>query len=314
MSFNTNVTGVDLSSVSFDTIEIDAQQLAIAIAPFIFQGSKVHFLTRSDLNISVVKYGASSTVPANERISIANGFEGLMRAGQNKFFDVLIYMAMNPADRLPPAEIDENQVTMPVTYGNIARAMFVQYFFVLTRGRVSQATGNVLGSDMPKFLHTVLNCREAPIFYHNLIASFDMHKLGYEWVKHVPFNNIAREAFSRFGLGVAGYRMLSPFKLLTPRVGLAANIQSAYNLAHSMAVANMTWSIHPATRDNAILTQYGPLNANLGNLMLEVFEQAQLTELVTRKVIYAMPVFDPSATQYRTWTGAYTPAANTHIF
>jgi len=313
-SFATDLRSVALTNVNFDTIDIDPVELATKLAPFISQGSKIHYLTRDDLNIYTVKYDGASTVAAGDRIIAANGFHGLMRAGQNKFFDVLIYMAMNPRDRPEVTEISEAQLEPPVSYGDVARALFVQYFFVLTRGRASQATGTNLGTDLPKFLHTVLNCTESPKTYHDRISSFDMHKLGYEWVRHVPFNNIAREANSRFGLGVAGYRMLSPFKLLRPRTGLTPALTSAYNLAHSMAIAPATWDIHPATRSNAILQTYGPLNANLGNLMLEVFEEANLRDLVTRRVIFAMPTRDPSATQYQTWTGTYTPGAATNIF
>jgi len=314
VSFPTNLSAVDFTGVNFDTIEIDAQQLAASLAPFIIQGSKIHYLTRTDLNVYTVKYDTSSTVPNTERVTLAGGFSSLMKIGQNKFFDVLIFLAMDPGNRPQMQEIDEAHVEPPVSYGDIARAMFVQYFFILTRGRASQANSANLGSDMPKFLHTVLNCTETPLVYHDRLASFDLHKMGYEWVKHVPFQNIAREAYSRFGLGVAGYRMLSPFKLLRPRAGINQNLQDAYQVAYSMATNSASWDIHPATRNNAILQTYGPLNANLGNLMLEIFETAELQALVNRKVLFQMPVNDPSATQYRTWSGPYTPAGGSEIF
>jgi hypothetical protein len=313
-NFVATLANAGLNAYKIDVIDFNARELATVLAPFINQGSRPHFLTRDDLKVYKVKYKTASTVPMADRIDENSDFNTFMKIGNNKFFDVLFYLSLDDADRPRLLEVAEGSTLPPATSGSICTALFVQYFFILTRGRVSGATTSAQGTDMPKFLKVVLNCTESPKDYMDLISSFDMHKMGYEWARHVPFGGMSREAVSRFGLGVAGYRMFAPFRMLQPRTGITPNLQRAVEIARQMATADASWDLHPATRTNAILQTYGPLNANLGNLMLEVFEQADLQQLVTTKALFQMPTDDPSARHYKTWNVDYTPNNTAKIF
>lgn len=313
-TFVANFSSAGANNYKIDVIDFDAQELARTLAPFIGQGSKPSFLTRQDIVVYKIKYKNQSTVPAADRISETSDFSQLMSIGNNKFFDVLFWLSLPAADRPPMHEINEGSELPAVSSGDICKALFVQYFFILTRGRVSRATTSNQGADMPKFLKVVLGCNETPEDYMSMIATFDMHKMGYEWARHVPFGGISREAVSRFGLGVAGYRMFTPFKMLTVKPGVPPNLIRAVAVARQMANADASWDLHPATRSNAILQSYGPLNANLGNLMLEVFEVAELNQLVATRALFQLPTEDPMARNYRTWDVDYVPSAAARIF
>lgn len=313
-NYAANFATAAANTYKISIIDFSAQDLANVLSPFLNQGSKPSYLTRDDLTVYKIKYRSNSSVPTSDRIDENSDFSTLMSIGNNKFFDVLFWLSLDPADRPPMTEIQEGSNDQPTQSGDICRALFVQYFFILTRGRVSNAATATVGTDMPKFLKVVLNCSESPLHYMEVVASFDMHKIGYEWVRYVPFGSMAREAVSRFGLGVAGYRMFSPFRMLQPRAGLPTNIMRAIDIARQMATASASWDLHPATRDNAILQTYGPLNANLGNLMLEAYDHGDLATLVTTKALFQIPTEDPMARQYRNWTVEYVPNVAANIF
>jgi len=314
VTYQANFDAAQVNNLRIDVISFSAEELANQLLPFIEQGSKISSLTRDDLNVYKVAYGKSSSISVDERIDEDSDIAALLSVGQNKFFDVLFWLSLPKDERPAMREITENQVAEAIPIGEICSALFVQYFFILTRGRVSEATTSNLGTDLPKFIHTVMNLRDSPKDYSDRLASFSLHKLGYEWVRYVPFGKISREAVSRFGLGVAGYRLLAPFRLLTPRRDLEQNLLDAVEVARSMATQPASWDIHPSTRHNDILNEYGPLNANLSNLMLEVFDHGDLRTLVEQKALFKFPVHDPTATNYRTWSDLYVTDGRARIF
>jgi hypothetical protein len=153
-----------------------------------------------------------------------------------------------------------------------------------------EANGRVF---VPKFLRTVMGLTENPSVYVQRLASFPINLFGGKWIRNVTIAGFGSEAITRLGLGVAGYRMFGPFKMFQPRAGLPANILEAVRAAREIAEAPADWLIHPVTRDAAVLTRFGNLNANLGNSILAAFTQADIDVMVNRRIIYATPVLDP---------------------
>lgn len=128
--------------------------------------------------------------------------------------------------------------------------------------------------------------------YINLLCFFSPQKFSPAWIRHANYENMGQEALSRFGLGVAGYRMFGPLKLYTPRAGLSTELQAAYEFARTVSVSPPTWEVHP--RNTAVLTSRGNLNKNLNNRILECFTTEQIAEMVAAKVLYKVPVREPN--------------------
>lgn len=301
---NANINTVNLSSLILKSISYSSSELASKLAPFINHGSKKSIVSPDDLTI--VKK-SSDAVPGTMNFAwlFANG---------NKFFDCLFFMSLNDGDRPPIVSVPDGNILAPVSAQEVASALFYQYFFIITRGSTSSDTQATIGSSVPKFLNAVMGLTQAPDYYSDQLASFDLKKIDPSWVKSMPFTGLGKEAVMRFGLGVAGYRAFAPFKLLKKHDNLAGQDLIAYNVAKSMADAPFNWSIHPATRDANILSLYGPLNKNLANLSLSCFDNADLQALVVNRSIYTMPIFDPNFTQYRTWSAIFQVNAANNMF
>lgn len=137
--------------------------------------------------------------------------------------------------------------------------------------------------------------------YVNKICTFNATQFDPRWIKYIQVDKFGQEALSRFGLGVAGYRIFAPFKYTVPKDNLSPELILAVASAKSVAEAAPTWAIHPITRDPKILTRLGNLNKNLTNLILEVFEKDQIDIMVKNKALYEYPTLRTAFTQYRTW-------------
>jgi len=303
------VTNIDLNRAGLDTliietIQYDLADLAQKLSRFVIQGSKRHTLSKSDL--TVVKSNVDQVPdPVTLPWLLSHG---------TRFFDAVFWLSLPAGERPEIRTLPAGSIPAPVTVAQICQALFFQLFMGITRAAPSEAVGANIGRDVPNFLSQVLGLNEAPVVYARRLASFHLNKIDPAWMRYIQLGDLGREAISRFGLGVAGYRYLSPFKLLPCRADAPANIRRAYEVARGMALAPSNWQIHPATRDPQLLAVYGPLNANLCNLMLECFTTEQITTLVATRAIYEQPQHQAAHVNYRTWDVDFAANAADVIF
>lgn len=219
-----------------------------------------------------------------------------------KFFDAMVWLAAGkPKDY--PLRVDPTLTKDKITPRlDVARAVFYNYFFLLTQARYPAGPGETNKPRVADFLVTIMGLAEDQSVYVSRICSFAPQLYNPEWVKLVHFKGLSHEVFLRFGLGVAGYRYFSPFKLYSCKPDVDQALKSAYTFAQTVAKAPPSWDIHPLTRKPDVLTKRGNLNKNLGNLILEVFTEEQITEMVAKKVIFEKPVHQAAHCNYKTWS------------
>jgi hypothetical protein len=280
-----------LGDIVFNIVDIKLDQIAQVLRSFLIVGSK-----RATISIE-------SLVIVSDKEAMPQRFESIAEALANgtKLFDAICYFSL-PAEQRPDivAPID-GQLPDTKDPVEISRAFFYQCFLVLTRGSPSISNDATIGSSVPAFLARILGLNKAPLFYADRLAGFPIVNLDWRFVSYFDYSDIGQEALNRFGLGVAGYRLLNPFKLYVPRDNITPQQRIAYNFLRTIAVRPADWSIHPVTRDTAIIQEFGSINNNAGNLILDIYTQAQIDNMIATKVLFKYPIKDPKSTQYLTW-------------
>jgi hypothetical protein len=297
---NANFTG----NPNFKIVDIDPTAIAKALQIYLERGSKLTGVSLDDIKTALPKV---VTNPATATLV------NLLEAGM-KIFDALVWLSAGRPATHPltkDAAATDNDV---LSLHEVARAVFYNYFFILTQARYPVRSTTVEKPKVPNFLSVVMGMAEDQGVYVNRVCSFEPEKFDKRWVKEVNFAGLGQETMSRFGLGVAGYRMAGPFKLYTPEKTYDTKLAPAVKFATELATAPPTWDIHPATRNPAVLTKRGNLNKNLANLILDVFTEEQITEMVNTKVLYRKPVREPTARNYLSWTGDDDISGTTLIF
>jgi len=287
-----------LGNVAFSTIDVDPTAVAKCLQTFVDRGSKVTGVDLDDLDLT------THTVMANANKASISELAG---AGI-PIFDAIVWVtAGRPASHPVTHDASKDEDECP-NMASIASAVFYVFFMLVTQARYpyagESAGGKVEKKDRPRipaFLTKIMALKEDQESYMTTICSFSPEGFSPEWIKAVQFKNFGREVLSRFGLGVAGYRQFGPFKLYEHKEGIPENLIKAYNFARTVAMKPPTWSIHPVTRDPAVLTKRGNLNKNLSNLILDVFTDEQIDEMCTAKVLYGKPIRDPQHRNYLTW-------------
>jgi hypothetical protein len=277
---------------SFDRVDIDVQQVAIALQPYLDSASKITGVSLDNIDRRVSKLPTDvKTVTLVELLALGM-----------KMFDALVWLhAGRPATH--PLSVDPTitPATIP-SMSAVARSIFFVYFILLTQARYPPRVADPNRSQVPNFLRTIMGLTEPPEHYMAMLCSFEPQLFDPAWVRYVSFARFGQEALSRFGLGSAGYRTMGPFKLYEPKPDMDPALLPAFQFARTVAKAKASWDIHPLTRSPNVLTKRGNLNKNMGNLALECFTQAQLQEMVTNKVLFKIPERQPGHIEYKTWT------------
>jgi len=293
-----------LGSPDFKVIDIDPQQVAKGLQEYLKRGSQLTGVSLEDIDRTVYELPAS---PASVTLV------GLIERGM-KLFDAIIWLTAGRPTAYPlqvsPTKSKDNSPTMHA----IARSVFYTYFFLITQARYPAPSNSTDKPAVANFLRTVMGMNEDQSYYIRMICSFEPQKFNPAWVKHVQFDEFGQEALSRFGLGVAGYRLFGPFKIYQPKEDISVELRNAVTFARTVATSPPTWDVHPLTRKPEVLTSRGNLNKNLSNLILDVFTEEQINEMVSSKMLYSRPKREPNYKNYLTWTPEDNISGQTNIF
>lgn len=288
----------------FKVIDIDPFVVASCLQSYIDRGSKLTGVSIEDISLSV------NPVPSDiKKVTLVE----LLECGM-KLFDAIVWLtAGRPSDKPLELDNDISKENIPSLH-QIASAVFYVYFFLLTQARYPIRAGDGNPPKVPNFLNTVMGLSEPQGVYVDRICTFNPVKFDAKWAESISFSGLGQETMSRFGLGVAGYRLFGPFKLYDHKAGISDDLKKAYSFARKVSMAPPTWDIHPLTRDPTVLVKRGNLNKNLGNLILDVFTDQQIDEMVSAKVIFAKPLREPSYRNYYQWDEEDNISGSTAIF
>lgn len=293
-----------LGTPIFQVINPDPIAIAQTFQEYLTKGSQLTGVSIDDIDLGV------RSLPSDPTKST---LVALLECGM-KLFDAVAWISFGrPASH--KLKVDPSMEATPkVNLHEISRAVFYVYFFLLTQARYPAMKKSSDDSKVPNFLRNIMKMDRDQSYYVKVISSFEPAKFGSSWIRHIKFEGLGQEAFSRFGLGVAGYRLFGPFKLYAPKPGLSQALMDAYSFARKVAIHAPTWDIHPLTRKPSVLTSRGNLNKNLGNLILEVFTKSDIDEMVSSKILYSYPKREPAYMNYKTWSNVDDISGTSLIF
>lgn len=280
---------IPLGQLIFNQIEIDPENIAKACRDFLIHGSKKHVIGLDDLVI------------VSDQANLVRAFSTLadaLHAG-TKFFDAVAYFSLPPGSR-PEVRVASND-ELPDKRGlnEVGEALFFQLFHVMVRG--SPNSSNIDDTQIPGFLRNVRGLKEAPAVYAKRISSFSLDKIDWRFIRQLPWERMAQEAINRLGLGVAGYRMLGPFKHYPADKTLTPSVANAVEIAKKMATSPADWTIHSVTRSADFIQRFGNLNANLKNLITLAYSESTIDMMLQNKLLYEKPTFDARHQQFMSW-------------
>lgn len=285
---------VSTALAGFDSLAIglDIEDLGKKINELISDVGQINIVTAGDL---VVAHDANGHAPATIVEALAYG---------TKFFDAVYYFAMDPPVR--PATVAKIDVvgTKEQLVSAVKHKLLWTALFLMLRGSYPESDGVEVGRDIPAFLVNICGMNISPKEVAEGLASFDLKKINCGWIKSIKWDGLAPAIKQRLALGLAGYRLLGPFKIYECRANASAEVRAAFEWTRRVAVSKPDYAILSCTRSPALISQLGSWNKALGNLILQCFTDEEITEMLALKILFQRPTFDPRANTWRSWVAS----------
>jgi len=178
----------------------------------------------------------------------------------------------------------------------VAKLVAVHAFYAMTRASPPC-------NPIPKFIKDTLGVDFTVEQMCDLFTSTNPANFNLGWIRHIKWSSIGQKALSRFGLGLAGSRALSPFLVFKPKPGSSTIVIRACAAAEQLARDAASWDFHPVTRNPIIISTLGNVNKNALNLMLEAFTEAEIRSLKGNAISkQSACVHEPGYDQWKSWT------------
>ncbi|CCE33383.1 uncharacterized protein CPUR_07307 [Claviceps purpurea 20.1] len=294
------------SAPNFGIVHVDPKEVALILQPFVDRGSKLtDEVTIDDISTRVL------SVPDKPEQATLND---LLAIGM-KHFDALVWLGAKDKSR-HPLRADPTMKPDDIPSNNdVAKSVFYCYFVLLTQARYPPDDHEI--QQIPRFLSTLMQMNKEPSYYVSKICTFELRRMNPSWIKHMSYKFLTEKTVSRLGIGVAGYRMFVPFDLYDAREGLPDNLVSAFTFARAVARAPASWNVHPLTRPRGpqdAITRRGNLKKNLGNLILDVFTDEQIDDMVKQRILFKRPDRDVAHREYLQWAAEDDISGTANIF
>lgn len=288
------ITAVQDGVPAFNSIQLNHDDLARILSPYINEGFSRNRLTPDDIAVDI-RLLPEDPVPST--------VSGLIQAGM-PIFDAIAYLSL-PVHRRPNVvRVSDLANTRTDSFMQVAEGVSYLYFFLMTRANIpSGGTGNS-NADVPSFLRVFMGYNLSRDAYMQRIASFPLTSIEHTWIRHITVSSLPQTIRSRLSLGIGGYRLFAPFRSYPIRADASPQAINAYNVVRAYLAQGVSWDIHPITRDMNLLSRAGPLNANLSNLILECFSTEEIAQMVQHRMLFQAPVRNPVASNWRTWDAA----------
>jgi len=283
---------IPVGDVNFGVVRIDSTAIGTALQEFIQTGSQRGQISKDDLEI-IYREGTDITSFRDVADAIRHG---------TRLFDALGYFSLPVADRpIPEHKALDPDETDPAPL-DIGRAMFYVYFYILIRGHAPTDEDGTEQNPVPNFLKSVMGLEDAPDHYSDCVASFDLNLLDHRWVKYIQINNLGIQAQNRLALGLAGYRLPGVLTLFQYRNDASAEAVRAATAVRNFVNRGAVWDCHSVTRTAAFLDVVKNFNANVTNIILEVYTGEQIAQLRRRRVLPVDLIHNERFTQWQQWT------------
>jgi hypothetical protein len=285
-------------------ILVQPEIVARFIQQFVTSGSKRNMVTVNDLEIIAPEDFAE------------NEFSTLKEAIDNgtKFFDAVYYFCLAPANRPQISKIANIDTERYNSTQELSLALFCLYFWLLTRGNVPVLHQNAQTQPTPNFLTSILAAPANQAQFLNRLASFDLMKIDHRWIRCIDSRPLGQEAKNRFGLGVAGYRLLDTLVNNAPDNNPDQAVLNAISSLRILYSKGPLWDVHPITRTAQFLTIVKSFNKNIDNLLIQAFAQNTLDTWVQNKRLFRLPIADTKYQEWRTWNDQTFDTFDDRIF
>jgi hypothetical protein len=210
-------------------------------------------------------------------------------------FDLIIYMNLSDESKKKVSWIvDDSRPSF--SESQIAFSSLFIYFMLMTRNKAFPERNENIPNYLAKFMTIPMTTSDIK----RCLSENNLNLFQHDWIKNIKINLLSISLKNRLKQGIAGMRLFTIIRDHEPDKNVNSNISSLISRLKILVNEGPYWEMH--TLFQSTFLSSSSINANLNNLILEIYTPEKIKELVENRSLYKYPVFNPRALSYRTWS------------
>lgn len=213
-------------------------------------------------------------------------------------YDLMIYLQLSDEEKELVTWVHDNKLRF--TESQLMSSLFIDYFMIYCRNKHLPDPNE----DYPNFITTafgkaILKREEV----QNILTSNDLNKMDKTWIKELEMKNFPDVVKSRLIKSISGCRLFNVICKFEPDIPNWDKDDQSKLLVESireLVSRGPYWEFHSEFQPLSLKSI--PINANISNLLLDIYTPGALSHIKEIGALYSMPKRSKHAQEYRKWS------------
>jgi hypothetical protein len=210
-------------------------------------------------------------------------------------FDFIIYQNLSEEDKKKIKWVIDSKRKI-YTETEISFSTLFIYFMLITRNKVFPEKHENIPSFLLRFMITPMTVDDVK----ECLSNNNLSLFSHVWIKDIKISKLTDSLKNRIKQGIAGMRLFTVISENEPDKNINSNLSQLVDNIKFLINRGPYWEMHTLFQTSFLNSQ--SINANLNNLLIDLYSFDKLEQLVLNKSIFKMPKFNPRAIQYLQWS------------
>lgn len=213
-------------------------------------------------------------------------------------FDWLVYLNLSDEEKAKVNwTVDSSRKLYDET--QISYSVLFIYFMIMTRNKPFPEKNEPFPLFLGKFMKVAMTLDDIK----DCLSNNNLNMFTHSWVRRIKISNLIDPIKNRLRQGIAGMRIFSVIADNEPDKELDANLQNLVDRIRNLVHNGPYWEMHTLFQSAKLASM--SINANLNNLLLEIYSREKLESLVKSRMLFKMPQFNARALSYKLWSSEF---------
>jgi len=188
-----------------------------------------------------------------------------------------------------------------------AKAIFTTYLMLMVRAKPLVQDEEKL----PAFITGYLGLNKTNKEIEEMVSFNPIGQLEHHWIKSINVNSLPEPVQNKIRSGIAGSRCMNVFSKYPITRDIEPQLRDLVTSIITVVESGPYFEQHPFFTSEVFKGL--SLSKNLSNLILDVYTQEEIYNMVKNKSLFKYPVYDSKSTDYKKWGSSFKESFVTKV-
>lgn len=213
-------------------------------------------------------------------------------------FDWLVFLNLSDEEKAKIVwTVDSSRRLYDET--QISYSILFIYFMIMTRNKPYPERNEQFPLFLGKFMKVTMTLDDIK----DCLSNNNLNMFTHSWVRNVKLAKLIDPIKNRLRQGIAGMRIFTLIANNEPDKDIDAHLQNLVDRIRILVHNGPYWEMHTLFQTAKLASM--SVNANLNNLLLELYSNEKLETLVKSRMLFKLPQYNPRALSYKVWSSEF---------